>query len=40
MRHWYLSLCTGGEWSADWIEFQSNQQTSRHAYRVTNTIVA
>ena len=71
MRHWYLSLCMGGVWSAGWTEtayviqvfwhlvsrskcscsqtaskpvwhtqFQSNQQTKRHPYRVTNTSVA
>ena len=22
MRHWYLSLCMGGVWSAGWIEIQ------------------
>jgi len=31
LRHWYLSLCMG---------FQSNQQTRRHPYRVTNNSVA
>ena len=38
MRYWYLSLCMCGDWSDGWIE--SNQQTSRHPYRVTNTSVA
>jgi len=28
----------GGVWSAGWI--QSNQQTRRHTYRLTNTSVA
>ena len=32
------SLSMGGVWSAGWI--QSNQQTRRHSYRVTNTSVA
>ena len=27
MRHWYLSLCMGGVWSAGWTE--SNQLTRR-----------
>jgi len=38
MRHWYLSLCMGGVWSAGWIK--SDQQIRRHPYRVTNTSVA
>ena len=38
MRHWYLSLCMCGFCSAGWI--QSNHQTRRHTYTVTNTSVA
>ena len=34
MRHWYLSICMGGIWSAGWIE--SNQQTRCHPCRVTS----
>ena len=29
MRHWYLSLCIGGVWSAGWIEIQTADQTPR-----------
>ena len=29
-----------GVWFAGWIDFQSNQQTRRHPYRVTNISVA
>ena len=27
MRHWYLSLCMGGVWSAGWIKIQPADQT-------------
>ena len=27
MRHWYLSLCMGGVWSAGWISIQPADQT-------------
>jgi len=35
MRHWYLSLCMGGDRSAGWIEIQPADQTPP-----TNTSVA
>ena len=36
MRHWYLSLCMGGVWSAGWIE-TTQPADQMHTYRVTNT---
>ena len=37
MRHWYLSLCMGGVWSAGWSE-TSPIQSEKYHFRMDTVI--